>query len=291
MSLGHLRMALITLAKPLKKTLPVSKSSIEMSSSKLAPAQKARSPALFTRMSFTASFSPNSVMVLVNFARTLPGKELDSGWKNSTVANPRSSTTTCTPPWFTASFIGYSIWVLCSAEYSSALVQFLHHGQDGRHGNYLIGIVVDFHVVFHDALSHIILTALLLIDLFFYGQFYPDGCPWVNWLGESAFIDPVVQQHRTFLGLNKQSCRLAQDEISVRHSALEDGSLERSSIHMCVEVVAAHIGKVGLCNRVLCSVHRRTHFQLLKMLTEDMRHSLRARCSGLILLRNGCDIV
>ena len=118
MSFGHLRIALITLAKPLKKIFPVSKSSIEMSSSKLAPAQKARSPALFTRMSFTASFSPSSVMVLANFARTLPGKELDSGWKNSTVANPRSSTTTFTPPWFTASFIGYSIWVLCSAEYS-----------------------------------------------------------------------------------------------------------------------------------------------------------------------------
>ena len=64
------------------------------------------------------SFSPSSVMVLANFARTLPGKELDSGWKNSTVAKPRSSTATCTPPWFTASFIGYSIWVLCSAEYS-----------------------------------------------------------------------------------------------------------------------------------------------------------------------------
>src|SRR6056300_552648 len=156
MSFGHLRMALITLAKPLKKTLPVSKSSIEMSSSKLAPAQKARSPALFTRMSFTASFFPSSVMVLANFAKTLPGKELDSGWKNSTVANPRSSMATFTPPWFTASFIGYRIWVLCSDDCSSVLVQFLHHSQDGRYGNYLIGIVVDFHVVLHDAFCYIV---------------------------------------------------------------------------------------------------------------------------------------
>ena len=80
----------------------------------------------------------------------------------------------------------------------------------------------------------------------------------------------------------------------MRHSALEDGSLERSRIHVCVEVVAAHIGKVGnvgLCNRMLCSVHCRTHFQLLKMLTEDVRHSLRTRCSGLVLLCDGCDIV
>ena len=80
----------------------------------------------------------------------------------------------------------------------------------------------------------------------------------------------------------------------MRHSALEDGALERSRVHVCVEVVAAHIGKVGnvgLCNRMLCSVHCRAHFQLLKVLTEDMRHSLRARCAGLVLLCNGCDII
>src|SRR6056300_928328 len=263
MSFGHLRIALITLAKPLKKTFPVSKSSMAMSSSKLAPAQNARSPALFTRMSLTASFSPNSVMVLANFAKTLPGKELDSGWKNSTVANPRSSTTTCTPPWFTASFIGYSIWVLCSAEYSSALVQFLHHGQDGGNGHYLISIVVHFNVVFHDALRYIVFTALLLINLFFYGQFNPDSRPRVDRLGESAFIDTVVQQYRTFFGFDKQSCRLTQDKVAVCHSTLEDGALERSSVHVRVEIVAAHIGKirnVRFGHRVLSGRYRGTYF-------------------------------
>ena len=63
------------------------------------------------------------------------------------------------------------------AQNSFDLVLFLYHGQDGRHGNYLIGIVVDFHVVLHDALSYIVLTALLLINLFFYGQFTPMVAP------------------------------------------------------------------------------------------------------------------
>ena len=80
----------------------------------------------------------------------------------------------------------------------------------------------------------------------------------------------------------------------MRHSALEDGALKRSSIHVCIEVVAAHIGKVcdvRFRDGMLCCVHRRAHFQLFKMLTEDVRHGLWARCSRLVLLRNGCDIV
>ena len=59
--------ALITLANPEKKVFPVFMSFIEINSSKLAPAQKARSPADFNIITVTFLFVPASVIVVANF--------------------------------------------------------------------------------------------------------------------------------------------------------------------------------------------------------------------------------
>ena len=51
------------MAKPEKKVLPVSRLSIEISSSKLAPAQNALSPEDFRKITLTSSRFPNEVIV------------------------------------------------------------------------------------------------------------------------------------------------------------------------------------------------------------------------------------
>jgi hypothetical protein len=59
-NLGAVLHALITFAKPEKKIFPVSKSLMEINSSKLAPAQKAFSPSDLRTMTFTSSLCPSS---------------------------------------------------------------------------------------------------------------------------------------------------------------------------------------------------------------------------------------
>lgn len=53
-----------------------SSSSIAKSSSKLAPAQNAFSPSLFTRIAFTSFLAPSSKIVSANFSRIAPGRAL-----------------------------------------------------------------------------------------------------------------------------------------------------------------------------------------------------------------------
>jgi hypothetical protein len=57
-NLGALRIALITAAKPEKNFFPISKSAIEVSSSKEAPAQNVFSPPLFKTMTFVSLCFP-----------------------------------------------------------------------------------------------------------------------------------------------------------------------------------------------------------------------------------------
>jgi len=79
MNFGHFRMALMTLANPEKNTFPVSASLIAISSLKLAPAQKVRSPPLLRMMTFTSGLLPTSVIVLAHCAKMLLGQESCSG--------------------------------------------------------------------------------------------------------------------------------------------------------------------------------------------------------------------
>jgi hypothetical protein len=66
MSLGHLRHAFITLANPEKNTVPLAKFSMATSSSKLAPAQNARSPSLLTIMTTASLLDPSVVIVFAS---------------------------------------------------------------------------------------------------------------------------------------------------------------------------------------------------------------------------------
>ena len=85
---GALRMALITSAKPLKNSRPVSASSMASSSSKLAPAQKALPPSLRSTITRTSGSLPASSMAWAMARRMVPGRLLLLGWWKVTVAMP-----------------------------------------------------------------------------------------------------------------------------------------------------------------------------------------------------------
>ena len=91
-NLGHVRMALMTRAKPLKNAKPSSSLEMATSSSKLAPAQNARSPADFNTITLMSSRRPASDTWSANCLRMAAGRLLEAGWKNVMVPTPRSST-------------------------------------------------------------------------------------------------------------------------------------------------------------------------------------------------------
>ena len=86
MNFGHLRIALITLAKPEKNFLPSSKSAIDNNSSKEAPAQNALVPSLFKIISEIALFLSIAVNSSVKFCNNVLGNELLAGCENVIVA-------------------------------------------------------------------------------------------------------------------------------------------------------------------------------------------------------------
>ena len=90
-------MARITPAKPLKKVAACSAVSMAVSSSNEAPAQKGPVPPLRSTSTFTAGSAESARMVAASSRRRAPGRELDLGWKNSTVPIPWSTVTETVP--------------------------------------------------------------------------------------------------------------------------------------------------------------------------------------------------
>jgi hypothetical protein len=72
-------MALITIAKPRKNFFPSSSLLIAISSSKLAPAQKALSPAERSTMTVACLSCPALSMASAKLCKILPGNELLAG--------------------------------------------------------------------------------------------------------------------------------------------------------------------------------------------------------------------
>ena len=96
MSFLQVRIALITLAKPLKKVFPSSKLSIESNSSNDAPEQNVL-PSLCNIITETESFSLKISNVFVSSCNKWLGKELLAALKNVIVAI-LSSILYCTNP-------------------------------------------------------------------------------------------------------------------------------------------------------------------------------------------------
>ena len=99
-------------------------------------------------------------------------------------------------------------------------------------------MVVHLHTVPDDAFGHVLWLTSFLVDFFHHGQLHPDGGSWIDWLGESALVDAIVQQHGTFAWLHEQASSLAQNVIAMGHLAFEHGAFEAGLVDMCIEVIS-----------------------------------------------------
>ena len=117
------------------------------------------------------------------------------------------------------------------------MVAFLDHGQDGRHGNDVAFMIVHFDAVSDNAFGDVLWFSALLGDFFDHSQLDANGGARVDWFGEAAFVDSVIQQNWALSGLYKQSCRLAQDVVPMGNTAFKHGAVQAGFIHVGVEMI------------------------------------------------------
>ena len=117
-----------------------------------------------------------------------------------------------------------------------------------------------------------------MVDLLLHRQLDLNRRTRVHGFGEAAGVDAVVQQHGSFGRIHKQTCRTAQNKVTVGHAARENGALEAVCIHVGVELIAAELRKIfDVLQRdgVRCGRDGVSDAQVFKMLAKQVRIGLR----------------
>ena len=98
-------------------------------------------------------------------------------------------------------------------------------------------VIVDLNAISDDAFGDVVRLSAFLGDFFDHSQLHTNRGPWVHRLGESTFIDAIVQQNGSLFGFNKQTRCLAQNVVSVRHPPFKHGAFQTRFVDMGVKVV------------------------------------------------------
>ena len=133
-----------------------------------------------------------------------------------------------------------------------------------------------------------------MVDLLLHRQLHLNRRTRIHGFGEAAGVDAVVQQHGPFGRIHKQTCRTAQNEVSVGNAARENRSLEAVCVHVGVELVAAELRKVVDVlqgNLVGCGRDGVSDAQVFKMLAKQVRIRLRTVRARVVALGHMAEYV
>ena len=103
-----------------------------------------------------------------------------------------------------------------------------HHCQHVVLSDDLVVLVCDFRVPPDLSIATVATQGLL-----FAGETHAHRVAVVQRSDESQVIDPVIREHRSEVGVDKQAGRERDDQVAVRDAALENGFFAAAASSMC----------------------------------------------------------
>src|SRR5690606_33773677 len=84
----------------------------------------------------------------------------------------------------------------------------------------------------------------VLGDLFLAGKTDVDLGAWIHWLGESKFINAIIEKNGILLiAVDEESSSGADDEVSMRNLFVEHRPFKIGRFYVCVEMISTQISE------------------------------------------------